>query len=285
MKNEKITYNDFVANIANDIKEKISNGAGEWIENFNKDGNFNLPINSKGDFYKGVNMLALLFSQLRNKFKCNQWMTFKQIKEKDGMVNKGEKSQVVFYFSTFEVIDKSTGLKETKFFAKQYRVFNLSQTTLKDSEQNIVINANLQNVIDAHNPEIISHNIGSACYIPSLDVIKMPLAKYFETDSDYQATKCHELAHWTMHEKRLNRSVDFSCKKSIAVEEATAEISSVILMKHFGITGEVKNHENYIESWMHDLTENDFCEAVKQSVKVISFLLDVEASGEYQKVA
>ena len=285
MKNEKITYNDFVANIANDIKEKISNGAGEWIENFNKDGNFNLPINSKGDFYKGVNMLALLFSQLRNKFKCNQWMTFKQIKEKDGMVNKGEKSQVVFFFSTFETIDKSTGLKETKFFAKQYRVFNLSQTTLKDSEQNIVINGNLSCVIDAHNPEIQNHDIGKACYNPDLDIIKMPFAKYFKTGADHQATKCHELAHWTMHEKRLNRKVDFSCKKSIAIEEIQAELSSTILMRHFGIKGEVKNHEKYIESWMHDLTEKEFSDAVKQSVKVISYILDVSENAEYQKVA
>ena len=168
------------------------------------------------------------------------------------MVNKGEKSQVVFYFSTFEVIDKSTGLKETKFFTKQYRVFNISQTTLKDSEQNIVINANLQNVIDAHNPEIITHAIGKACYIPSLDIIKMPLAKYFKTDADYQATLCHEFSHWTLHEKRLNRKVDFSCKKSIAREELIAELSNSVLLKHFGICAKVQNHASYIESWMHD---------------------------------
>ena len=161
----------------------------------------------------------------------------------------------------------------------------MSQTTLKDSEQNIVINDNLQNVIDAHNPEIITHAIGKACYIPSLDIIKMPLAKYFKTDADYQATKCHELAHWTMHKKRLNRKVDFSCKKSIAIEEICAELSSTILMRHFDIKGEVKNHEKYIESWMHDLTEKDFSDAVKQSVKVISYILDVAESGEYQNVA
>ncbi len=285
MKNEKLTHNDFVKNIADQIKEKIANGCGDWVENFNRDGNFNLPTNSKGTFYKGVNILALLFAQLKNNYKSNQWMTFKQIKEIDGMVNKGEKSQVVFYFSTFETIDKSTGLKETKFFAKQYRVFNISQTTLKDSEQNIVINANLQNVIDAHNPKIENHDIGRACYIPSLDIIKMPLAKYFKTDADYMATLTHEFSHWTLHEKRLNRTVDFSCKKSIAREELTAEIGSCLLLKHFGIKGEVKNHEKYIESWMHDLTEKDFCEAVKQSVKVIAFILDVEASWAYEKVA
>jgi antirestriction protein ArdC len=285
MKTEKLTYNDFVKNIANQIKEKISNGAGDWVDNFNRDGNFNLPINSKGKHYKGVNILALLFAQLKHNFKSSEWMTFKQIKENDGMVNKGEKSQVVFFFSPFEKKNKDTGLREKKFFAKQYRVFNLSQTTLKETAENIVINGDLQNVIDAHNPEIISHDIGKACYIPSLDVIKMPLAKYFETDSQYMATLAHEFSHWTMHEKRLNRDVNFKCQKSIAKEELIAELSNSILLKHFGISSEVQNHASYIGSWMHDLTENDFCEAVKQSVKVISFLLDVEASGEYQKIA
>ena len=56
-------------------------------------------------------------------------------------------------------------------------------------------------------------------------------------------------------------------------------------MRHFDIKGEVKNHEKYIESWMHDLTEKDFSDAVKQSVKVISYILDVAESGEYQNVA
>jgi len=48
---------------------------------------------------------------------------------------------------------------------------------------------------------------------------------------------------------------------------------------------EKKNHEKYIESWMRDLTEKDFSDVVKQSVKVISYILDVEESGEYKKVA
>jgi hypothetical protein len=48
---------------------------------------------------------------------------------------------------------------------------------------------------------------------------------------------------------------------------------------------EKKNHEKYIESWMQDLTEKYFCEAVKQSVKVISYILDVDIKAEYQKIA
>ena len=65
---------------------------------------------------------------------------------------------------------------------------------------------------------------------------------------NYMATLCHEFSHWTMHEKRLNRDVDFKCKKSIA------ELSNSILLKHFGISAEVQNHASYIESWMTDLT-------------------------------
>ena len=48
---------------------------------------------------------------------------------------------------------------------------------------------------------------------------------------------------------------------------------------------EKKNHEKYIESWMQNLTEKDFSDAVKQSVKVISYILDVSENAEYQNVA
>ena len=111
----------------------------------------------------------------------------------------------------------------------------------------------------------------------------MPLAKYFKTEADYMAVLCHEFFHYTMHEKRLNRIEDFRKENGRAKEELLTEISCTILLKHFGISGEVANHENYIESWLQNLTDNDFCEAVKKSVKVISYILNVEAEDEYKE--
>ena len=76
-----------------------------------------------------------------------------------------------------------------------------------------------------------------------------------------------------MHEKRLNRSVDLSCKLSYAKEELVAELSSAMLSAHFGIKIDLQNHASYIDSWLTNLTDEDFSEAVRQSTKVLNYLL------------
>ena len=307
MQKNKITYTDFVNEIAQSIKQNIAKGAGVWVDNFDREGSFSLPINSQASHYKGVNICALLMAQMENGFKSNQWLTFKQIKDLDGSVNKGEKSTLVFFFTTYDkkeiaskdrktsiyqngkrhthVIKKGETFKNSVCCPKYYRVFNRTQTNLQPVENTAIIDANIQTVLDKHQPSIVHHDQGSAYYDLTNDVIKMPLQKYFKTPADYQATLLHELAHFTMHASRLDRAVDFGCKKSYAREELVAELSSVILLKHFDIQGEVKNHESYIDSYLQYLTDEDYTEAVKKSVKVISFLLAVDEKSNYQKTA
>ena len=310
MKNDqktKITYADFVNDIAQSIKRNIEQGAGVWIDNFDREGSPLLPINSQASSYKGVNIYALLLSQLENGFKSNQWLTFKQIKSLQGCVNKGEKSTMVFFFTSYDkkdiasqdrktttikngkqqinVIKKGEVFKYSVVCPKYYRVFNRTQTNLQPIENNAHVDANIQTVIDKHQANIVHHDQGSAYYDLTHDVIKMPLQKYFKTPADYQATLLHELAHFTMHPSRLNREIDFTCKKSYAREELIAELSSVILLKHFNIQGEVANHANYIESYLKYLHDEDYAEAVKKSVKVMSYILAVDEKAEYQKTA
>jgi len=307
MQNKKLTYTDFVNDIAQTIKRNITKGAGVWVDNFDRQGSPLLPINSQTSYYKGVNIYALLFEQIQNGFKSNQWLTFKQIQALEGSVNKGEKSTVVFFFTSYDkkgvasedrktsifkdgkqhthVIKKGETFKYAVCCPKYYRVFNRAQTNLQPVENATNVDANIQTVLDKHLPNIVHHDQGRAYYDLTNDVIKMPLQKYFKTPADYQATLLHELAHFTMHKSRLNRVVDFACKKSYAREELVAELSSVILLKHFDIQGEVKNHANYIDSYLQYLTDEDYTEAVKKSVKVMSYILAVDEKADYQKTA
>ena len=298
MKKEKLTYNDFVKNIADSIKDKIKNGAGSWDnENFNRDACLSASVNAKENLYSGVNSIVLLIRQWESGFKSNQWATFKQLKEMGANVLKGEKATDVFFFTqyiktetaeeskNYWVLDENNHLinkfitKGEKFriqvkCPRLYKVFNLSQTNLKEEENAIKINADFEKILNQHNPDIQHHEIGKAFYRVTEDQIRIPNVKHFKTHEDYQATLLHELCHWTLHENRLNRQINFKCKKSYALEELTAEISCKILMKHFNITGAVRNHEAYIESWLSILTDEDFQIAVKQSSKVISYLLN-----------
>ncbi|GGG04747.1 MULTISPECIES: ArdC family protein [Cysteiniphilum] len=295
-KQSKQTYNDFVNDIAQSIKEIIQNGGATWKDVFNREGCAKLPVNAKGNLYSGVNVLNLYMTQLKNNYKSNQWLTFKQIKALNGSVNKGEKSSRVFFFTTYDkekiaqddfktgdkIIKKGDTYETTILCPKYYPVFNLSQTTLAETENTVIFDDNLQSIIDAQGIEIITHDRGQACYNQSLDIIKMPSSKYFDSEDNYKAVLLHELAHSTMHKKRLNRSVDLSCKLSYAKEELVAELSSAMLSAHFGIKTDLQNHASYIDSWLRNLTDEDFNEAVRQSTKVLNYLLGghLKAVGE-----
>ncbi|WP_440617759.1 zincin-like metallopeptidase domain-containing protein, partial [Cysteiniphilum sp. 6C5] len=51
------------------------------------------------------------------------------------------------------------------------------------------------------------------------------------------------------------------------------ELSSAMLSAHFGIKTDLQNHASYIDSWLRNLTDEDFNEAVRQSTKVLNYLL------------
>ena len=76
----------------------------------------------------------------------------------------------------------------------------------------------------------------TACYIPALDIIRMPHASSFDDYASFGATAAHELSHWTAAPTRLNRDLDrrFSSDK-YAAEELVAEISSALLGADLGL--------------------------------------------------
>ena len=69
--NTKQTYNDFVNEIAQSIKEIIKTGGATWKDVFNREGCAKLPVNAKGNLYSGVNVLNLYMAQFKNNFKSN----------------------------------------------------------------------------------------------------------------------------------------------------------------------------------------------------------------------
>ena len=79
--------------------------------------------------------------------------------------------------------------------------------------------------------QVIHSDIGCACYIPDLDIIKMPNAKYFKKMMIIMQHYCMN-SHWTLHESRLNREIKFFMYEVNCKEELIAEISSTILLKH-----------------------------------------------------
>jgi antirestriction protein ArdC len=96
-----------------------------------------------------------------------------------------------------------------------------------------------------------------ACYVPSHDFVAMPEKHQFKSLEHYYATALHECAHWSGHEKRLNRDLKNRFDtKAYAAEELVAELSAAFLCAHLGIPGELR-HADYIGSWLKILKEDN----------------------------
>ena len=98
-----------------------------------------------------------------------------------------------------------------------------------------------------------------AYYNIGQDFVQLPPFEAFRDAESFYATKAHELAHWTRHEKRLNRS--FGRKRwgdeGYAAEELVAELASAFLCADLGLTPEVReDHASYIAQWL-EVLKND----------------------------
>jgi len=71
-----------------------------WIM-FGQDNDFGRNPKT-GKYYRGINQFLLSLSMQERQYLRNEWMTFKQIKDKGGHVLKGEKSiPIIFYKSSY----------------------------------------------------------------------------------------------------------------------------------------------------------------------------------------
>jgi antirestriction protein ArdC len=91
----------------------------------------------------------------------------------------------------------------------------------------------------------------------SRDFIALPNPSDFTSPEHYEATKLHELVHWSGGEKRLNRDLNNRFgTKAYAAEELIAELGAAFLCAHLGVEGQLR-HAEYIASWLSLLKEDD----------------------------
>ena len=90
-----------------------------------------------------------------------------------------------------------------------------------------------------------------ACYIPSMDVIRMPPARSFDSVEAYASTLAHEHVHWTGHADRMGRDQSGAMgSESYAREELVAELGAAMLCSELGIESvERDDHASYLAHW------------------------------------
>lgn len=216
--------------------------------------------------YKGVNTLLL--------DQPGEYLTFKQCAALGGKIKKGEKSNMIVFFTFSE--RKETGAdgedKITTFpVLKYYNVFHLSQcegieSKLEPPSPEADPLAEGENVINGY---VARSGVGfeavkgsdRAFYRPSEDRVVVPHISQYKLIEEYYSTVFHELTHSTGHSTRLKRFGDKNDgiaafgDEVYSKEELIAEIGSSMLMSIAGIerSETFTNSAAYLQSWLNVL--------------------------------
>jgi antirestriction protein ArdC len=241
--------------ITTEIIEAIESGVPDFKLPWHNMSGF--PVNmTTGTAYSGVNVILLWVIAIKHSMPSNSWATYKQWKDSGSQVRKGEKGSPIIFYQKLE--DTEDG--KPSFVAKHYMVFNHSQIegyTQEPKSNPIPSIPEIESFIH-HTGANILRGGDEACYMPALDLIRMPSPElFFDGDTrsaidNYYSVLFHELTHWTGLPKRLNRSLSDRFKSDgYAMEELIAELGSAFLCAKLNISSKPRlDHAPYIHSWL-----------------------------------
>jgi antirestriction protein ArdC len=264
---------DVYTRVTGQTVTELEAGVRPWVQPWNAAhaaGEVSRPLRFNAIPYRGINIVLLWLSALRQHFACPLWMTYKQAAELGGQVHRGAKGSLVVYADTFTRRETDDNGKEQEHaipFLKSYTVFNTEQIDglpahyYAQAEQTTHPVQRLEGAerFFAHTGADIRHGGGMAYYSPKADCVQMPPFESFRQAEGYYATLAHEMTHWTRHPSRLAR--EFGRQRwgdeGHAMEELVAELGAAFLCADLGLIPEVReDHAPYIASWLKVL-KND----------------------------
>ncbi len=281
--------------VTDKIIAELERGIVPWVQPWGGDEGsigLGLPRNMRTTkAYSGINILLLWSAIMQGGYDSQQWLTFKQALELGGCVRKDEKGWTVCYADSFIPKDeknrasKDGGDPQSIPFLKRYTVFNVAQcdglpenvcpNSQLDDERELIPRA--EALIAATGA---SFQIGGeiACYVPSLDAIRVPPQTAFHDQINYYRTVFHELGHWTGHATRLDRNLTVKfASDGYAREELVAELATAFVCASLGIVPTVR-HADYIGNWLQVLKEDSraIFRAASMASKACDYILAFE---------
>lgn len=264
--------------ITDRILDMLDSGTVPWRKPWTATGG--LPRNLvSGKPYRGINVFLTLASDYASPY----WLTYKQAKDRGGQVRKGEKgTPVVFWnFRTVTIEDEE---EKNIPYMRYYTVFNTYQIDGLKLEAEIparpvnTINACEDIISNMPNMPEIKHGFNRACYVPSSDIIQMPLKSAFHSDAEYYAALFHEVVHATAHKARLDRKDQGKVfgDADYSREELIAEFGSAYLCGITGISPKtINNSAAYIAGWSKSIAGDKrmVISAASQAQKAVDYIL------------
>jgi antirestriction protein ArdC len=217
--------------------------------------------------YRGVNVLALWVAAMTFGYPSGLWGTYRQFVAAGAQVRKGERATTVVFWKQFRrgavddtsdagTDEREDGYGRPRFIAKGYSVFNIAQVDGLDLPAQPVL-PECERIAYAErffaNTRIPIRTEGDqACYVPSLDVVRMPPFARFRSAEAFYATLGHELAHGTGHPSRLNRDLSGRFgSEAYAMDELCADLASGFVMADLGLAhGARAETAAYLMSWL-----------------------------------
>ena len=292
----KLTFSDICENAAAEIGRLIAQGTAPWQQPL-KPGANRFPVNAlTSKPYQGMNYIWLAMQSQPDP----RWVTYRQAAELGGQVRKGEKGQIIVFWrfdhkraqrdAAGHILKDAQG--ETRWvkaekpipMVRTARVFNATQIddlpaapweTDPMPLDDLAQQADAWIAATGAEIEIGVQGVYGA-YAPYADKIKILPRELFESDAKYYSTMFHELAHWTSHESRLNRSLKSlrSDPESYAREEVRAEIAAWMLCQTAGTGFQPGDHASYIASWLQALKDDpaEIYRAARDASAIVQYL-------------
>jgi len=243
--------------ITDSIIAELEKGATPWVKPWHAPMSADKNIVS-GKAYRGINrFITAMVSGIKG-YDCPAWASLKQWNELGARVRKDEKATKIVYWSQAKD-KKAEASGEDKFyqFAKVSYIFNVAQVDgidiIASEDQPVSDNQKIEACEQRIAATQAKYSIGgdTACYIPSIDSIRMPALNTFQSAEHYYATFFHELTHWTSDKTRCDRDLSKGRfgNADYAFEELVAELGAAFLCQQHGIAGDLR-HAGYIDHWL-----------------------------------
>ena len=274
------------------IEDLKNNKVPFWRKGWNTP----LPKNiTSNKFYQGLNLIKLNLSTEKNGFKDSRWVTFKQATQKNYKVKKGSSGTRIEFWGweiTKKIKDKNGNTIETKEelenpIVKYYYVYNADQIeNLPENEKDMSFfrkNDLIESIIKNSESPVTFCASNRAYYSPTADSINIPNREFFKSENEFYHTVLHEIAHSTGHESRLNRNLKGEkFDKEYAIEELTAELTSMFLQQQLGIEiiGDealFDNHKAYLKGYVEILEEtpNILFKIIREAEKATDYVMNL----------
>jgi len=285
------------------ILDMLSQGQIPWRRPWRaiKGSGMQHPRNISGNRYRGANWFLLGMLSYPNP----TFLTYRQAQTLGGHIRKGERGFPVVFWKLLQITEETATEAEQVGrkipFAKTYTVFNVSQCeglslVLPETVPDPVTFDPIQEAEALwegmpQRPEL--HYGGDrACYMPGLDLVKMPPRGAFGTAEGFYETLFHEAGHATGHATRLNRKELMAGShfgaRDYSLEELVAELCAAFLCAEAGIDQAViENQAAYLQGWLEKLQKDQsaFVTAAARAQKAADFILGCRVQGAGEEEA